>query len=277
MIDYKQDALAVIFMAAKRFRSGRGRKEADGIQKAKKISYAKRHANKRQAAISSHKTLKARSGSKPGRANTVAPKGAHFGAIRRNKMSAEEKKIAKEEQILKNKKMQEEQYRIDSKKVIKDLTTNEAVMEYLRKNVSKRAEEVLKALTTTKTDEQIATELNIKINAVRRVLNILHGYGVTNYSTVKNSKGWLSFLWSINLKKIDEFYNYISKEDNVSLITNDSDDYFICEKCYSGNKLIFDFDSAFESKFKCEACGANLKRLSRAEAKELENIKIYEK
>ena len=205
-----------------------------------------------------------------------APKQAVGKVVAGNKITTEERNKAREKLLAKNKKVMEDQYKIDSKKVIMDITTNEAVMDYLRKNVSKRTEEVLKALATTKTDEQIAAELDIKINTVRRILNILHGYGVTNYSTVKNSKGWLSFLWSINLKKIDEFYNYVNKDDKISLITNDSDDYFVCEKCYSDNKLIFDFDSAYEAGFKCGACGSSLKRLSRAEAKNLESNREYE-
>ncbi len=197
----------------------------------------------------------------------------------KSRPTSEERKEARERQIIKNKKETQDIYRVEVKKVIEDIVQNDTVMDYLRKNVSRRAEDVLKALTSAKTDEQIAAELGIKINMVRRVLNILQGYGVTNYMTLKSSKGWLSFLWTINLKKVDEFYNYVnsSSEGNVSLITNESDDYFVCDKCYVENKLIFDFDSAFEANFKCMGCGSSMRRISREDAKKLEQEKDLEK
>ncbi|MGC8478406.1 MAG: hypothetical protein ACP5NE_00555 [Candidatus Micrarchaeia archaeon] len=236
-----------------------------GATKARpKIAAKKVHEKARKPLAGSARASKDKVAIKTNRSSsTIKPK---------VKSTSEERKEAKEKQIIKTKKEIEERYKVDVKKVIEDITKNEVVMDYLRKNVSKRSEEVLKTLTSAKTDEQIAAELGVKINVVRRVLNILQGYGVTNYTTLKNSKGWLSFLWTINIKKVDEFYNYInsSYQNSVSPITTESDDYFICEKCYKDSKLIFDFDSAFEANFKCMGCGSSMKRLSREEAKILE-------
>ena len=176
--------------------------------------------------------------------------------------SAEAKQIKKKEEA--------DLYKMDAKKVIEEIVANGAAMEYLHKNVSKRAGEVITSLVVPKTDEKIAEELDIKINTVRRILNIMYGYGITNYNVIKNSKGWLSFLWSMNLKKVNEFYSYIGKTDNNSaLINENSNDYFICNDCYKNNKLVFDFDSAFEASFKCVLCGSKLQRLDKEEAKKL--------
>ena len=170
----------------------------------------------------------------------------------------------------KRKREEADLYKMDARKVIEEIVANEAAMEYLHKNVSKRAGEVITSLVIPKTDEKIAEELDIKINTVRRILNIMYGYGITNYNVIKNSKGWLSFLWSMNLKKVNEFYNYIGKTDNNSVLINEnSNDYFICKDCYKNNKLVFDFDSAFEASFKCVLCGSKLQRLDKEEAKKL--------
>ncbi len=176
--------------------------------------------------------------------------------------SVEAKQIRKKEEA--------DLYKMDAKKVIEEIVANGAAMEYLHKNVSKRAGEVITSLVIPKTDEKIAEELDIKINTVRRILNIMYGYGITNYNVIKNSKGWLSFLWSMNLKKVNEFYNYIGKTDNNSAIINEnSNDYFVCNDCYNNNKLVFDFDSAFEASFKCVLCGNKLQRLDKEGAKRL--------
>ena len=77
--------------------------------------------------------------------------------------------------------------------IINNLGSDEIVSSYLRKNVSKRAIDVVGLLDSPKTDEDIAARLGLKINAVRRILNIMQGYGITNYNISKNVDGWLSF------------------------------------------------------------------------------------
>ncbi|MGC8533770.1 MAG: hypothetical protein ACP5MV_04060, partial [Candidatus Parvarchaeum sp.] len=49
-----------------------------------------------------------------------------------------------------------------------------------------------------KTDDALANELSVKVNEVRRVLNLLSGYGITKYDTEKDSKGWLTFNWYVD-------------------------------------------------------------------------------
>ena len=188
------------------------------------------------------------------------PSGSHAAEQKASAKTTKEQKKREEEGL----------YKIDAKRVIEEMVANSAAMEYLHKNVSKRAGEVINALDVPKTDEKIAEELDIKINTVRRILNIMYGYGITNYSVIKNSKGWLSFMWVVNLRKVNEFYEYINKNDsNTAVITENSNDYFVCKSCYSNNKLVFDFDSAFEASFKCILCGNKLQRLDKEEARQL--------
>jgi transcription initiation factor IIE alpha subunit len=152
---------------------------------------------------------------------------------------------------------------------LETLLNNENAMNYIRQNVSRKAEEVLCLLTEPRTDEQISALLDLKINTVRRILNILQGYGVTNYTTAKDEKGWLSFFWSINPNKIGLFFDYINTNGrDVSVITDSCNDYFICSDCYVENCLIFSFEAAYEAGFRC-TCKSKLERIDRTEAERL--------
>lgn len=156
-----------------------------------------------------------------------------------------------------------------TKEIIESIMQNELIISYLNKNVSKRASEVLGLLETPKTDEQIAEILDMKINGVRRILNIMQGYGITNYNISKNVDGWLSFSWYINNNKIDQFFDYVKNVSSTeSTIKEGCNDYFICGKCYSDNKMIFTFDAAYEANFKC-SCNKLMIRKSKDDIAEL--------
>jgi transcription factor E len=151
--------------------------------------------------------------------------------------------------------------------VIEDLSKNDLVTSYLDHRVSKNSIDVIKELLHPKTDEDISQDLDLKINSVRRILNILQGFGVTNYIVSKSNEGWLSFYWYINISKIKDFLNYVVSVSSSKLNVNDNcNDYFVCEKCYETDKLIFTFDSAFETNFKCPNCESSLKRVSKTQA-----------
>lgn len=150
---------------------------------------------------------------------------------------------------------------------VNELSRNEAAAGYLKKNVSTRALDVINKLVVPKTDEALAAELDMKINAVRRILNMMQHYGITNYYIAKNVNGWLSFAWYINISKLPPFFDYIdSIENKKPTINNDCNDYFVCNGCYEATKLIFTFDAAFEENFKCGACGKNLAMLDKVQA-----------
>ena len=149
------------------------------------------------------------------------------------------------------------------------LVGNSSATEYLRKNVSKTSIDIISLLVTPKTDEFLAEQLGMKINAVRRVLNIMQGYGITNYYVSKNTKGWLSFAWYINTSKLTPFLDHVLElERDKVLIDNDCNDYFVCGNCYETDKLLYTFDAAFESGFKC-SCGKSLARIEKSQAESM--------
>jgi transcription initiation factor IIE alpha subunit len=186
------------------------------------------------------------------------------------KISPEERKKLAAAEKEKQKKEERQVRKADISAVIERLLGNERVEAYIKQNVSKRASEVIRLLNEPRTDEEIAGLLDIKINTARRVLNILQGYGVTNYTTQKDSKGWLSFFWYINTDKIDQFFDYIKKSNSGSVLSANCNDYFICKNCYDENKLVFNFDSAFETNFKC-TCNTAFTRVDREFVKDALN------
>ena len=168
----------------------------------------------------------------------------------------------------------EERYTSNAIQYIDMLVNDATIADYLNKNVSRHAQEVLRLLDTPKTDEEIAASLDLKINAVRRILNIMQGYGITNYNILKNVEGWLSFAWYINGNKIDQFFDYVKNTDMAQgILKDDCNDYFICNSCYNETKFIFTFDAAFEAGFKCNSCGKPLNQVDKSKVTELLNAK----
>jgi transcription factor E len=196
-------------------------------------------------------------------------KSAAAQALKQHELAIKQKKAAEVKKKVNVNIPQPEEVKI----ALDKLLTNEMAMEHLRKNVSKMAVDVIGMLVTPKTDEFLAEQLGMKINAIRRILNIMQGYGITNYYISKNTKGWLSFAWYINTNKLAPFLEYIdSMEKEKSIINESCNDYFICNNCYKSDRLVFTFDSAFESNFKC-GCGKNLNRMNRDEVAVLLNTK----
>jgi transcription initiation factor IIE alpha subunit len=152
----------------------------------------------------------------------------------------------------------------DAKIAIDNLLVDAKAIEYLTRNVSKRAVDVINMLGAPETDEGLAERLEMKINAVRRILNIMHGYGLTNYYVSKNINGWLSFSWYVNANKVPAFLEYIGAMGGERLTADENcNDYFVCNSCYKEDKFVYPFDAAYEAGFKC-SCGDNLERVDRA-------------
>lgn len=179
------------------------------------------------------------------------------------------KKITKERII--SKKVQKEV--IPSIANVADFTTiseamnDENLSNYVARGIGKRAKEIITLLATPQTDDLIAQKLDIKINEVRRMLNMLNTYGVARYNVNKDSRGWLTFKWYIDANKLEEMRSdLLAKSGQGSYkIPDGCNDFFLCEKCYSEQKTIFPFETAFGMSFKCDDCGASMKRVDKAD------------
>lgn len=139
---------------------------------------------------------------------------------------------------------------------------------YMAKNVGTNAIDILRLLTrSAQTDEGLAAKLGVKINDVRRMLNVMNGYSFLRYDTNKDSKGWLIFKWRIDREKLFEFEQDVNKTVLGDGQTANCNDFFYCAVCYNGNKVVLPFDAAFETGFKCVDCGKSLNMFDKQEAK----------
>lgn len=141
---------------------------------------------------------------------------------------------------------------------------------HVSRSVGKRAKEIIQLLAEPQTDDAVAEKLGIKINEVRRMLNTLNTYGVTRYNVNKDSKGWLTFKWYIDANKLTELKDQIIMRsgDGAYKMPEGCNDFFICNKCYTDEKTIFPFETAFEMNFKHE-CGGAMKQVNKMEVEQL--------
>ncbi len=219
--------------------------------------------------------------SKAKRANPRARKATRTKAVKRQPMSDRVKKMRlearRELRFKAQKKALKEQAKLAAEAAenerlrVEGLLDNTVFAEFISKNVGKKAISVIKLLNSPQTDEKIAADLDVKINEIRRILNVLDSYGVARYDTNKDSKGWLTFKWYLDGEKLTELHQnaVTAKPESLYKMPENCNDFFYCGKCYDEAKVILPFDAAYESQFKCDGCGKSLKQLSKEEARAL--------
>lgn len=159
---------------------------------------------------------------------------------------------------------------IEDTKQSASLLENKAFKQHIMGKVGPEAPVILRELVKSpKTDEDIATQLNIKVNDIRRALNLMNGYGIVKYDVNKDNKGWLIFKWKLNNEKLEDYINTVELEIKTVEQPNlpgNCNDFFICKKCYPDQKVVIPFDSAFESGFNCASCGKPYVIMNKEEA-----------
>jgi transcription factor E len=199
---------------------------------------------------------------------------SHRMSERQKRARAEERKILRlkaQKKELREKQKLAAQAAENERLRVEGLLDNAVFADFISKNVGKKAINVIKMLNTPLTDEKIAADLEVKINEVRRILNVLDSYGVARYDTNKDSKGWLTFKWYLDVEKLEELHQsaITSKPENSFKMPENCNDFFYCGKCYEDAKVILPFDAAYEAQFKCDGCGKALKQLNKEEARML--------
>lgn len=142
-------------------------------------------------------------------------------------------------------------------------------LDYIAKNIGSQANDVLKELAKgPRKDEQLAETVNIKLNEVRRVLNLLNKHGIVRYDVKKDGSGWLTFEWHVDYVAFSDFYASLNQkaETPASRLPENCNDFFVCGGCSSKMQSpLYPFDVAYEKNFKC-GCGKSLEALTRTEA-----------
>ena len=153
---------------------------------------------------------------------------------------------------------------------VENAISDPAFNTYMVKTLGSTSIDILKLLTKgAQTDEGLAAKLEVKINDVRRMLNVMNGYSFLRYDTNKDNKGWLIFKWHIDKEKLYEFEQGVNKSIFGGVQNSNCNDFFFCNRCYNENKVVVPFDAAFETSFKCVGCGKSLNMLDKQSAESI--------
>jgi len=109
------------------------------------------------------------------------------------------------------------------------------------------------------TDEEFANTTGILLNVVRRTLFILYENRLAFYRRERDTdSGWLTYLWHIDLKNIDDQLELEAKKllKNLKAKLEYEDDkvFYVCKK----GCLRLVFEDAAELEFICPKCGDEL-------------------
>ena len=117
------------------------------------------------------------------------------------------------------------------------------------------------------TDEQLAEELGVEINEVRKALFALYELGLASYRRKKDDEtGWMEYYWRINYDKEKEILRKelektIEKLER-KLEIEDETIYYIC----INGCIKVKYEEAMELGFICPRCGGQLEYLDSREA-----------
>ena len=122
------------------------------------------------------------------------------------------------------------------------------------------------------TDDQLALELGIEINEIRKALFALYELGLAEYKRIRDDEtGWMEYYWKINYdKSIDVLRRELEKtkkklEEKIEQESNSI--YYICPNMC----IKVPYEEAMDYNFSCPKCGAMLEYLDNTEA--LEKLK----
>ncbi len=164
----------------------------------------------------------------------------------------------------------EQEHRKQDMKVVEEVFADPNFAGHMVSTIGDKAVDIIKVLyKKPQTDEKLAEKLEIKINEVRRALNMMNGHGITKYDVTKDNSGWLIFTWRIDAEKLSEYANAFRNMPAAAeaVLQENCNDFFLCKKCYDNNMIVLPFDSAIEYSFKCSDCGGKLEMVDRESAK----------
>jgi transcription initiation factor TFIIE subunit alpha len=133
------------------------------------------------------------------------------------------------------------------------------VLEYLMKTTKDKL-----------TDEEIANDLGMKINTVRRALYNLLEQGLVSYRRVRDkSSGWFVYYWSLNTDKLNvallQRKEKVLSKLKARLRYEEENEFYVCP--VDGSR--YTFAEALEYDFKCPRCGEHLVHQDNTDIKEV--------
>ncbi|WP_135662401.1 transcription factor [Halorhabdus rudnickae] len=112
------------------------------------------------------------------------------------------------------------------------------------------------------TDEELAEELGLELNDVRRALFILYENDLASYRRLRDEdSGWLTYLWTFEYDNIPEQLESEMYELHEGLIERREYElqhqFYLCETC----GIRFEFEEAMDFGFECPDCGSALESM----------------
>ena len=144
-----------------------------------------------------------------------------------------------------------------------DLLEDPVVQTYLHELVGPRGMPVAAAPPDGEvTDEELAEDLGLELNDVRRALFILYENDLAGYRRLRDEdSGWLTYLWTFEYESIpnnlrDEMGRLLEAlEERREYERNN--EFYLCEV----DSLRFEFGEAMEFGFECPQCGSALESM----------------
>ncbi|WP_049903202.1 transcription factor [Halococcus agarilyticus] len=144
-----------------------------------------------------------------------------------------------------------------------DLLEDPVVQTYLHELVGPRGMPVAAAPPDGEvTDEELAEDLGLELNDVRRALFILYENDLASYRRLRDEdSGWLTYLWTFEYESIpgnlqDEMGRLLEALEERREYERDNE-FYLCEV----DSLRFEFGEAMEFGFECPQCGSALESM----------------
>jgi transcription initiation factor TFIIE subunit alpha len=112
------------------------------------------------------------------------------------------------------------------------------------------------------TDEELAEELGLELNDVRRALFILYENDLATYRRLRDEdSGWLTYLWTFEYDNIpekleEEMYRLLEALEEREQYEQDHE-FYLCEVC----GIRFEFGEAMDFGFECPECGSQVESM----------------
>jgi transcription initiation factor TFIIE subunit alpha len=144
-----------------------------------------------------------------------------------------------------------------------DLLEDPVIQKYLHELVGPKGMPVAAAPPDGEvTDEELAEELDLELNDVRRALFILYENDLASYRRLRDEdSGWLTYLWTFHYENIpenleEEMYRLHDAMMERQEYEHDHE-FYLCEV----DSIRFEFGEAMEFGFECPQCGTSLESL----------------
>ncbi|MDY6817943.1 MAG: transcription factor [Halobacteriales archaeon] len=144
-----------------------------------------------------------------------------------------------------------------------ELLEDPVIQKYLHELVGPRGMPVAAAPPDGEvTDEELAEELDLELNDVRRSLFILYENDLASYRRVRDEdSGWLTYLWTFHYEHIpenleEEMYRLLEALEERREYEQ-THEFYLCEVC----SIRFEFGEAMDVGFECPECGSALESM----------------